>query len=128
MLTALPVVLLGLLAIGLGSPLTTLVFRVVDRGHHGTPAEAASVEAAGSILRGGRWIGWLERTAVFATLVAGWPEGLALILGIKGLGRYPELRGGHNPGTAERFIIGTFVSVLFASACAGLARWLVVLI
>ena len=39
------------------------------------------------------------------------------------LARYPELKA-TNSGAAERFIIGTFASVLFAAACAGLARWL----
>lgn len=119
------VAVLGLAAIGIGGPLATLVFRVVDHGQDHTQADDESVQAAGSTLRGGRWIGRLERAAVFATLVAGWPEGLALILAVKGLGRYPELRSGHSPGVAERFIIGTFVSVLFACACAGLAWWLI---
>jgi hypothetical protein len=68
------------------------------------------------VLRGGAWIGVLERTAIAATLWAGWPEGLAVVLAVKGLGRYPELGKG---GAAERFILGTFASVLWACACAG---------
>ena len=40
------------------------------------------------------------------------------MLGLKGLGRYPELRNQEHTGTAERFIIGTFTSVLWAVACA----------
>jgi hypothetical protein len=64
---------------------------------------------------------------VFATLAAGWPEGLAVVLALKGLGRYSELRGGTagaaglpaTGGVAERFIIGTFSSVLWACAVAG---------
>ena len=58
-------------------------------------------------------------------MLAGWPEGLAVVLGLKGIGRYPELRHGDSSGTAERFIIGTFTSVLWAVACAGVA-WLLV--
>ena len=50
------------------------------------------LESAGSVLRGGAWIGYLERGAVAATLLAGFPEGLALVLAVKGVGRYPELR------------------------------------
>ena len=63
---------------------------------------------------------------MFASVVAGWPEGLAIVLAIKGLARYPELRGLDQPAAvtsqavAERFIIGTFTSVLWAVACAGL--------
>jgi hypothetical protein len=73
------------------------------------------------VLRGGTWIGALERLAIFAALVAGWPEGLAVVLALKGLGRYPELRAaedGVRTGAAERFIIGTFTSVLWACGCA----------
>lgn len=144
---------LGLIAAAAGSPLTLLVFRLVDRRDDppagegpgsapsttGDPATSpeiladpgrpmssdraapGSMRAAGSTLRGGLWIGILERVAVYATLVAGWPEGLAIILAVKGLGRYPELRARLDPGIAERFIIGTFTSVLSACACAGLA-------
>jgi hypothetical protein len=53
--------------------------------------------------------------------VAGWAPGLAVVLAVKGLGRYPELRNGEDTGVAERFIIGTFTSVLWAVACAGVA-------
>jgi hypothetical protein len=93
-----------------------LVFAAVDRHDHNRDV----VEAADS-LRGGAWIGALERAGVFATLAAGWPDGLAIVLGLKALGRYPELRSGDNPGIAERFIIGTFTSVLWAAGCAGVA-------
>lgn len=117
--SALLVGLGGALAVSGGGPLTTLVFDLVDRRE--PPVE--SLQRAGQVLRGGTWIGALERVAIFATLVAGWPEGLALVLALKGLGRYPELRaaetGGAPTGAAERFIIGTFASVLWAAACAG---------
>jgi hypothetical protein len=83
-----------------------------------TPDPAGSLRSAGQVLRGGAWIGILERLAVFATLVARWPEGIAVVLAVKGLGRYPELRTGRRPGLAERFIIGTLVSVLWAGLCA----------
>ena len=85
------------------------------------------MKQAGHVLRGGAWIGALERVAIFATLVAGWPEGLAIVLALKGLGRYPELRAaedGVRTGAAERFIIGTFTSVLWACACAGVVALL----
>lgn len=72
-------------------------------------------------LPGGRWIGVLERAGTYACIVAGFPGGLALILAVKGLGRYPELRAGDNPRLGELFIIGTFASMLWAAAFAGLA-------
>ena len=111
--------LLGALAVAGGGPLTSAVFRQVDGTR--TPVDG-SVRDAAHVLRGGAWIGALERTAVFAALASGWPEGLALTLALKGLGRYPELRHQDRPGIAERFLIGTFVSVLWACACAGLLR------
>lgn len=113
------VLLVAILAVLGGGPLTAATFRQVDGTR--TPVDG-SVRGAAEILRGGTWIGALERTAVFAALVSGWPEGLALTLALKGLGRYPELRHEERPGIAERFLIGTFVSVLWACACAGLVR------
>lgn len=71
-------------------------------------------------LPGGRWIGILERAATYACIVASFPAGLAFILAIKGLGRYPELRTGDNPRLGEVFIIGTFASMLWAAAFAGI--------
>lgn len=91
----------------------------------GERAESSDgVEQAATILRGGAWIGALERLAIFAGLVASWPEAIAIVLAVKGLGRSPELRSGEKSAVAERFIIGTFVSVLWACGCAGLVAWL----
>ena len=112
---------LFLVAVLGGSPVTATVLWLVDRG---SSRHDDALDEAGEVLRGGAWIGGFERAAVFAALVAGWPEGLAVVLALKGLGRYSELRGhpGGPPegnGVAERFIIGTFASVLWACACAG---------
>lgn len=116
-LTAVLVALTAGCAVAGGGPLTTLVFAAIDRRE---PPDR--LHEAGRVLRGGAWIGGLERLAVFASLVAGWPEGLAVVLAVKGLGRYPELRAAEDAvrtGAAERFIIGTLVSVLWSAACAG---------
>jgi hypothetical protein len=117
---------LFLVAVLGGSPVTATVLWLVDRGS----TRPGSMDRAGEVLRGGAWIGAFERCAVFASLASGWPEGLAVVLALKGLGRYSELRGAPPsvpatdtaPGTggvAERFIIGTFASVLWAVGCAG---------
>lgn len=74
-----------------------------------------------TVLRGGAWIGYLERAAVTSTVLAGWPEGVALVLAVKGVGRYSELRETNAP---EAFIIGTFASMLWAVAAAGTAELL----
>lgn len=78
----------------------------------------------GSLLRGGTWIGILERIAVTGTLALGYPEGIAFVVAVKGLGRYPELR--EHPGLSERFVIGTFASLAWAAAVGAAARALVV--
>lgn len=128
----------GLLAVLLGSPVVGLVFALASRPGRRRPAAepaetategtsgepAPNLIAAATTLRGGAWIGRLERAAVFATLVAGYPAGLAVAVALKGLARYPELKA-TTSGAAERFIIGTFVSVLFAAVCSGLAVWAV---
>jgi F0F1-type ATP synthase membrane subunit c/vacuolar-type H+-ATPase subunit K len=88
-------------------------------------AETGAIEAAADHLRGGFWIGLLERLAIFATIMAGFGQGLIVILGVKSLARYPELRAEDRRGAAERFIIGTFASSLVAAAGAGLALWII---
>ena len=104
-----------LAAVAGGGPVATAVLRAADptaAGVHGGPADP-------EVLRGGAWIGGLERAAVAGTLFADWPEGLAVVLAVKGLGRYNELRT--TPAASERFIIGTLASALWASACVGVA-------
>jgi hypothetical protein len=108
------VVLAVLAAAGGGGPVATAVLRAADpdgAAHAGGPGDP-------EILRGGAWIGVLERIAVAATLLGGFAEGLAVVLAVKGLGRYAELRA---PAAAERFIIGTLASALWAAACVGVA-------
>jgi hypothetical protein len=107
--------LTGTLAVVGGGPITTRIFALVDRRDAGPQ----TIDSAGAILRGGAWIGALERAAVFAGLAAGFPEGVAVVLALKGVGRFPDLRDDGGAAT-ERFIIGTFTSVLWAAACAGM--------
>jgi len=109
------VALSGATAVLVGGAITLAVL-AAERRHSSTPVPPAS----GQVLRGGAWIGVLERVGIFAALITGIPEGIALILAIKGLARYPELRAGDNAGVAERFIIGTLTSMLSAAAAAGI--------
>lgn len=132
------VVVLGVLVVALGGRVVTLVFRLAERKPKPQPGQeplpgteapepAPRISDAAKKLRGGAWIGMLERLAVYATILAGFPAGIAIALTVKGLARYPELAA-PNSGAAERFIIGTFVSVLLAAGAAGLAVWLVGLV
>ena len=103
-----------LAAVAGGGPVATAVLRAADPaevGVSGGPQDPM-------ILRGGAWIGVLERAAVAVSLLARSAEGLVVVHAVKGLGRYAELRA---PAAAERFILGTLASALWAAACVGVA-------
>ena len=95
-----------------------------------TPAAAAPADGSAAlsvssvrILRGGAIIGVLERLAVCFAILAGQPVAIAYVVAIKGLGRFAELK--ETPVAAERFIIGTLTSLLWAAGVAALAKVLV---
>ena len=78
------------------------------------------VVSSARILRGGAIIGILERLAVCLAILGGQPVAIAYVVAIKGLGRFAELR--ETPVAAERFIIGTLTSMLWAAGVAALAK------
>jgi hypothetical protein len=135
-----PPLLPGLVALGLvalavigGNPVTVWVLDrashgAVDDGTHGgilVPAvPATGSTAAGTrttktreVLRGGTWIGYLERLAIVAAIAIGQYAIIAAVIAIKGLGRFSELDA---PEARERFIVGTLVSSIWAALCGGL--------
>ncbi|WP_072801853.1 hypothetical protein [Rhodococcoides yunnanense] len=112
-------VLAVLAAVTGGSPMVTAVFRLARRTDSPTP------DPAHEPLHGGRTIGVLERIAVATSILSGWPEGIAIVLAVKGLARYPELRGSQASAASEQFIIGTFTSVMWAVAVCGVGQALV---
>lgn len=82
---------------------------------HPTP-----VVPAQRILRGGAIIGVLERLGVCLAILTGQPVAIAYIVAIKGLGRFAELK--ETPVAAERFIIGTLTSMLWAAGTAAVIK------
>ena len=118
---ALEIAALGVIA---GSPLTVFVLRLATRkpdvlGEHGgilVEAKDGHGEAR-EVLRGGTTIGYLERFAIVGAIAVGHVEVIAAVIAIKGLGRYSEL---DSAAARERFIIGTLVSMIWASLCAAL--------
>ena len=125
------VVTVSLLAsAGLGSPIASLVLRsakvpeppIVERsGDSRQPVMRRRDDPAPQVrevLRGGMWIGVLERLGLTAAILAGRFELAAVVVAIKALGRYPEIR--ENPAVSERFIIGTLASLLVAAGCGAL--------
>lgn len=108
-----------------GNGVIRALLRRIDDGGARVAAAQGTLMGAQKELPGGRWIGILERIAVYVSIVAGFPTGIAVTLAVKGLGRYPELRaekeGREAARVGELFIIGTFASVLWAAAWAGVA-------
>ncbi|MBP2435519.1 hypothetical protein [Microbacterium amylolyticum] len=120
-------VLGSVVAIVGGDPATRrlLAFTAADgvlrEGPHGgiLLRPAAGKTSADEVLRGGMLIGYLERTAAVFTIIAGFGEGLALLIALKGIGRFSELAA---PEARERFIIGTLASLLWACVVAVIVR------
>jgi hypothetical protein len=108
-----------------GRWLVPVVLRAADRSEPADrsddAARSAATDGGRAVLRGGTWIGILERVAVTGSVLAGFPAGVAVVVAVKGLGRYPELR--ENPAASERFVIGTLASLVWAGMMAWIAIW-----
>jgi len=113
--------LVGVASLGLSAVLGWLVVRGILR--------RISPATTPGVLRGGTWIGILERVLITGGILVGMPEVIAVVIAVKGLGRYPELRETEpelRGGVAERFIIGTLASFVVA-AVVGVAGRAVIL-
>lgn len=133
LLLGLGVALLGTaLAVLGGNPITRRVLEIashgrVEEGDNGgillrapsLPGVAPGEGAVREVMRGGTTIGYLERIAVTLGIIAGFPEAIAVIVALKGIGRFSELAAAE---ARERFIIGTLASLLWACVVAGLVR------
>ena len=117
-------VVVGALALSIagGWALTSWVLRLASRSPDAGAAhpESGATGASQTVLRGGTWIGVLERLAITSAVLAGFPAAIAFVIAVKGLGRYPELR--EHPAASERFVIGTLASMVWAGL-VGLAGW-----
>ncbi|WP_159620842.1 hypothetical protein [Ruania rhizosphaerae] len=100
---------------GAGAPLTGwLLGRIARRTEPPEDPPALEPEpTAAEVLRGGLWIGILERFAITGCILVGYPAGIAVIVAIKGLGRFRSLDGHAN--VSERFLVGTLASYLWAA-------------
>jgi hypothetical protein len=89
-----------------------------------SPPASDGPEGPGALaaLRGGTWIGLLERLATTGALMLGEPTAIAVVVAVKGLGRYPELR--EYPAASERFVVGSLASLVWAAGVGFLGRWL----
>lgn len=129
-------VLLAVLATALGvmggNPISRRILEIATRGHvrdgaHGgiilTEAAAREGDPDGApgreVMRGGTTIGYLERLSIVVALIAGFPEAIAIVVAVKGVGRFSELSAAES---RERFIIGTLASLLWACVVGALIR------
>lgn len=128
LLKGLIVVACFLVAVLGGTPVVRGLLRRIGRAtapnSKALPAAVPGIVEAGEELPGGYWLGLLERAALFVCVLSGFPGGIAVVLGVKSIGRYPELRT-PTGRKGELFIIGTFASMLWAAAFAGIAWGLV---
>ncbi|MGO3153590.1 MAG: hypothetical protein ACTIJJ_13360 [Galactobacter sp.] len=76
-----------------------------------TSADSADRRTAAQLLRGGLWIGLLERVAVTGAVLLGEYTIVAAVVAVKGLGRFKELS---TPEASERFVVGTLASLTWA--------------
>lgn len=119
------VIALGALVISAfgGSPavktVLSLATRQVEGVAGGVLVSTPNTDQKREVLRGGLTIGLLERIATTASILAGVPQAIAVVIAIKGVGRFSELGASD---AQERFIIGTFVSLGWAAVCGALAH------
>ncbi|MDN4478529.1 hypothetical protein [Demequina lignilytica] len=85
------------------------------------PGEDAPAERAEDAprLRGGRFIGPLERWLIVGLALVGAQAVIVGLMAAKGIGRFPEISGDRGRGsTAEEFLVGSLVSWALAGAAA----------
>ncbi|WP_147303315.1 hypothetical protein [Microbacterium bovistercoris] len=82
-------------------------------------AQTADPAHARTLMRGGTVIGYLERACTVLAIAVGFPEAIAAIIAVKGIGRFPELAESE---ARERFIIGTLASLSWAGALGAIIR------
>lgn len=107
-----------------GSPAVRTVLGLATRQHlegelGGILIDVPESERKREVLRGGLTIGVLERIATTVSILAGVPQAVAVVIAIKGVGRFSDLVASE---AQERFIIGTLVSLGWAAVCGLLAH------
>lgn len=112
-------VLLVTAALG-GGPLAVTAIQL-SSAHGSAAIKHALIGRAddASPLGGGRVIGVLERVLCAGAIIVGYPEAIAAIIALKGIGRFSEL---DSAPTRERFIIGSLASLGWAAIIGVVAR------
>lgn len=99
-----------------GGPLVAFMFEVITYQER---KRGKKSKAEPEMLRGGATIGYLERFGLIGAVLIGQPAAVAIIVAVKGLGRFTEL---DSAAARERFIVGTLGSLIWAATCATALR------
>lgn len=113
----------GLFHVASANALVRLALRADGRGNreHAPGSGEQALLVTRPQLKGGRWIGPLERIALTGLLVAGAYPVAAGLIAAKGIVRFPEMQQDREKGNmAEYFLVGSFVSWTVAILSAGL--------
>ena len=86
---------------------------VAAAGRRPSP-ESGKQDEPGSSMRGGRWIGPLERILILLLASVEAPAAIAAIVAAKGVIRFPEISQDKAGQKAEEFLIGSFASWILA--------------
>ena len=76
--------------------------------------ESGKQDESGSSMRGGRWIGPLERILILLLASVEAPAAIAAIVAAKGVIRFPEISQDKAGQKAEEFLVGSFASWILA--------------
>lgn len=78
------------------------------RSGAGSVGEGALLRPA--VMRGGRWIGPLERILIVLLVATGATEAVAAVVAAKGVIRFPEINKDEDGQKAEEFLVGSLAS------------------
>lgn len=92
------------------------------KDHDGGEQDDLAVEHQRGLLRGGRFIGYLERSLIFLFVLVDVPSAIGFLIAAKSIFRFGELSDRSNRVEAEYIIIGTLMSFLLGLLCAFATR------
>ena len=90
------------------------------RGGAGAVGQGSLLRPAA--MRGGRWIGPLERILIVLLVATGATEAVAAVVAAKGVIRFPEINKDEDGRKAEEFLVGSLASWMLAAIGVVLMR------
>lgn len=89
----------AIIAALIGWPLVPLLLRLTHAGPGSKPERTGAEDV--EVLRGGLWIGIVERALIAGAIVLGRPELMAVVIAVKGLGRFAEIKSSAVAGSGS---------------------------